>query len=298
VKPCPFQQDFYVAIHAVVGQNPLCSSPAYGVWEVDKSGNIIHTSQGMPVAADKPTVAKSAVRVGDYIYGSGENGVYRTAVSSVDGSWATTMSSPVATQLWDTMTTDGTSLYGYSHYNGPKAVTKYSVDATTGALTRVWSYDSVNRVRAISFDSAKNVLYAGEIRGTAGDIYSVSADKGEKTLLGTVEDSTGKSALFQVIRSGNQMAAFFADGTMEVYGMNTDGTLDTSKILAQYEGLGAGSLAGAALSADGKMLWVTSGEGKKISGYSVPEPTSVAMLLTGALGAAFIAYRKRTAKKA
>lgn len=286
----------------VAGGNVLGARITYGPYEQGPDGAVIAALTNMT------TSAKSAVRVGDFVYFSGDNGgIYRTQVANTATPWATFASCTVPDGLaLETIATDGTRIFG-STTAADSPIHAYSVDPSTGALTLVWSTSNIaGRVRGIDWD-ASGYLYAADGGGPAENatnnvarLYAINAASGAMSDMGSI---TFNGRQYQTVREGGQLLVFdsysgaepgVAAGQMYVYNLADDTTLVTNSPANVWDPAGITRIFGAAI--DGDHMWLTGVNGQTF-GYAIPEPGTVTLLLLGvACVAAPLANRRHGRK--
>jgi len=290
----------YYLNDSVFGGNVLGARITYGPYEQDTNGTVVAALVTSPLAG-----AKSAVRLGDFVYFAGDSGgIYRTQVANTPTPWATFTNCTVPGDLLlETIATDGTLIFGSTTAaNSP--INAYSVNPVNGELTLVWSTSNiVGRVRGIDWD-ASGYLYAADGGGPAENatnntahIYAIDAASGAMTDMGTVAFN-GRQ--YQTLREGDQLLLFDSytgavpgvpSGQMYVYNLADDTTLVSNSPVNVWDPAGISRVFGAAI--DGEHMWLTSINGQTF-GYVVPEPGTVLLLLCGAatIGMAWSAKRK------
>ena len=283
----------------VYAGNALGARIDSGPYEQDRSGTV---QNSLTVSA----TAKSATRIGDYVYFTGNSdGVHRVQVANTATPWTTSVKCIVDTGLsLETITTDGTYLYGSTTAQGSQ-IQAFSVDAATGELTQMWSTSGIGgRVRGLDWD-ASGYLYAVDGGGVAENVsnnsarlYAIAADSGAVTDMGEL---TFNGRLYQTVREGNQIAVFNsytgsegAKGQMAVYDLAGDTSLASTTPVGVWDPEGIDQIYGAAI--DNGLMWLAGGGGVT-SGYMVPEPSSCVLLLGGlVLGALCGLHRWRHAQ--
>ncbi|HPA19397.1 MAG TPA: PEP-CTERM sorting domain-containing protein [Verrucomicrobiae bacterium] len=283
----------------VVAGDVLGGHIGYGPYEQAANGTLVSSLATAPVAS-----AKAAVRVGDYVYFTGDSGgVYRTQVGNTATPWSTFTNCAVGNGLaLETITTDGTHIFGSTSAANDQ-VHAYSVDPATGALTLLWSTSNiVGRVRGIDWD-ASGYLYAADGGGPAENatnntahIYAIDAATGATTDMGTI---TFNGRQYQSIREGNQLVVFDSytggasgvpAGQMYVYNLTGDTALASTIPVSVWDPAGIDRIFGAAI--DGNQMWLTSINGQTF-GYAVPEPATIVLLCLGAVWLAMALGRGR-----
>lgn len=270
-----------------------------GPFEQDKNGTIISSlSTGAPAA-------KSACRLGDYVYftdatGTGSN-LYRTQVANTATPWTTfdTLTVPGGIAVPPaSMTTDGTYLYSTDARAGT-GIQRYSVSGST--LNLDWSTTGIaGGIRGFSY--ADGYLYAVDggrstqsNSGNSASLYAINASTGVVTNMGTVGYN---GQLYETIRDSNQIITFdayngsnsaVAAGQMYVYNLASDTSLASTTPVNTWNPDGVGMIYGAAIS--NGFMWL-SGDNNTY-GYAVPEPNSLALLVAGMIGLVAYAWRKR-----
>lgn len=266
----------------VVAGNVLSGRISDGPYEQDRNGNVVnHLNTGATATA------KSAARVGDYVYFSGNEGeIYRTQVDNTATPWTTFSQVAVSSgALVETLTTDGTSIYGSSTAAGAE-IRAFSVNVVTGDLTQVWATSGIaGRVRGLDWD-ASGYLYAVDGGGGgSAHMYAIDAATGETTNMGGV---TFSGNLYQTIREGNSIFTFDSGGMIGVYALATDTSLAASAPV-WLDPPGIDAIYGAAI--DNNFLWLTSSSGRTYGYQIVPEPAS--LLLLSVTGLMLLLRRRR-----
>ena len=287
----------YYLNDSVEAGNVLGARISYGPYEQDKTGAIVNALPTSPTAA----TAKSSVRLGDYVYFTGDSGgVYRTQVANTATPWSTftqcTLNEPSALE---TIATNGSLIFGTTT-DGNDNIRAYSVDTATGDLTVSWTTTGITgRVRGLDWD-ASGYLYAGDGGGTTeaatnqtAHLYAIRGTDGAVTDLGQI---TFNGRQYQVVREGSQLAVFDSfsgtgapAGQMYVYNLAGDTALESTTPVHTWDPAGIGRIYGAAI--DDGFLWLASGSGQTY-GFAIPEPHAAWLLLAAALGWA-IARRRR-----
>jgi len=256
----------------------------FGPYEQDRSGTVQNSLQVTGTAA-----AKSATRIGDYVYFTGNSsGVHRVQVANTATPWTTSMQCSGTDRMLETITSDGTYLYGSTTGAGGQ-IQAFSVNAETGALTEIWSTSGIEgRVRGLDWD-ASGYLYAVDGGGTTENavnnsaiLYAIAADTGAVTNMGVL---TFNGRLYQTVREGNQIAVFnsysgseAAAGEMAVYELASDTSLVSTTPVGVWDPEGIDRIYGAAI--DNGVMWLAGANGVTC-GYMVPEPSSCVLLLGG-----------------
>jgi hypothetical protein len=278
----------------VVAGDVLGGHIGYGPYEQDASGAVVFSLATAPTAT-----AKSAARVGDYVYFTGDNGgVYRTQVGNTGSPWSTFTNCTVGNGLAiETIATDGTLIFGSTTVENDQ-VHAYSVDDATGTLTLVWSSAGIaGRVRGIDWD-ASGYLYAADGGGptesatnNTAHIYAIDAATGAATDMGAIAFN-GRQ--YQAIREGGQLVVFDSytgsapgvpAGQMYVYDLANDTNLVSTTPVDVWDPAGIGRIFGAAI--DGDQMWLTSLNGQTF-GYAVPEPVTIFLLCFGGFWLAWL----------
>ena len=268
----------YYLNDSVVGGNVLGARIAYGLYEQRADGTVVHSLATSPTAA-----AKSAVRVGDYVYFTGnEGGVYRTRVANTPTPWSSFAAVTISNGLaLETMATDGKWIFGSTTAENDQ-IHAYSVDAATGALTLQWSTTGIaGRGCGLCWDES-GYLYTVDGGGTSestvgntANMYAIAANSGATTDMGQI---TFNGRLYQTLREGNQIIVFDSfrgtdapAGQMYVYDLASDTSLVQATPSAVYDPAEIDCIYGAAI--DGNHLWLTSGGGKTY-GYLISKPSA------------------------
>jgi hypothetical protein len=253
----------------IVDGNALGTTNGSGLWELDRTGNIIHS------LSDTGTV-KSAVKVGDYIYYAlSSTCLYRVSVST----WSTPEQATVSNSAsLASLATDGTYIYA-STAQASGQVMKYSVDAGTGVLTLVWTTTGIDAtgIRGLSYyDGATDYIYAvsggrnpATTTGNTAHIYAIRTDTGAVTDMGAI---THMGEAYQIVRRDNQLwvADCYnnADGQIYVYNLTNSTTLASTTPTTVCNPDGIGAIYGMAI--DEGFVWLSTSLGK-VYGYTFKE---------------------------
>jgi hypothetical protein len=243
-----------------------------GPWELDKSGTMIHS-------LSNTSTAKSVVKVGDYIYytySGGSDVLYRSSADTWDAPGTVVTISD--NQAIVSLATDGTNIYASTTKNsGTSQVSKYSVDAASGALTLVWTTTGIEAtgIRGLSYyHGAADYIYAvsggrntASVTGNTAHIYAIGTDTGTVTDMGAITDN---GETYQVVRVGKQLWVTDAltgstnDSQIYVYGLTNDTTLFSTTPTTVCNPDGIGQIFGMAI--DGNFVWLTGPSGE-VYGY-------------------------------
>ncbi|MDJ1179647.1 Ig-like domain-containing protein, partial [Roseofilum sp. BLCC_M91] len=130
--------------------------------------------------------AKSALELGSYIFFTGDD---TQGIRRIDNDWSSNLTTYQATtEKTESITTDGTSIYGNDDVNRDQII-KWSVtnNPTSFTLTQQWQQDvgTGGRFRGISYfdhGSGDDYIYASDGGNTTGDnIFAFDADLGTAT---------------------------------------------------------------------------------------------------------------------
>lgn len=291
----------YYLNDSVVDGSVLGARISYGPYEQNRSGTVVNA---LPTGATK--TGKSAVRVGDFVYFTGDNGgVWRTQVANTATPWSTFSAVTVSNgAALETLATDGTRIFASTTVQGEQ-VHAYLVDPGSGAMGLLWSTVGIaGRVRGLDWDRS-GYIYAtdggGPSENAAGNtshLYAIAASDGTAVDLGSV---THNGRTYQVLREKDQLALFDSftgtgapAGQMYVFDLANDTNLLSTTPSATWDPAGIGRIFGAAIDDDGSM-WLTSGGGQTYL-YAVPEPSTWAALAGGALSLLALSLLRRRKK--
>ena len=292
-------QSAYYLNDSVVAGNVIGARISYGPYEQSRDGTVINELSTSPTAT-----AKSAVRVGDYFYFSGnEGGMYRTQVSNTATPWSTFSQVTVTNEdKLETIVTDGTYIYGSSTAEGDQ-IRAFSVDPGTGALTQIWSTSGIaGRVRGLDWHES-GYLYAVDGGGPAenavgntAQMYAIDAAIGQTFDMGAV---TFNGRQYQTIREGNRVFVFDSytgavapSGQVYIYHLATDTSLVSTTPAAVFDPDEIGRIFGAAI--DGNFVWLAGVSGQTYGFRLVPEPSTLLLLTVGGLGLLLRRRRRRS----
>lgn len=241
--------------------------------------------------------AKSAVRIGDYVYGSApdwNNSVfsrwdYWNPTTRVDLTFAD--ADVIKPDSWST---DGTYLYANTYGGTMNQVQRFSINGTV--LTRDWAMKLNNvpdgtLVRTVNYDSGSGKLYA--IRAL-GRVYELNTDgTTSPDVLPIIDLNTGTTTR-QCKRVGDKIWVVSDGGMLYKCGLSGG----TWSLIDSYN-LGLGALYGIGATADGTGLWISSSNSQvsfwQTGDAPVPEPGSMLALGSGLISLAGFAIRRKRA---
>jgi uncharacterized protein (DUF2141 family) len=264
---------YYLNDNTVDG-HALCGTISNGPWELDKTGTVIHS-------LSNTNTAKSVVKVGDYIYytySGGSSYVYRSSASTWDAGIAVSISDNMPLS---SLVTDGTYIYASTAKkdSGYNQISKYSVDAPSGALTLIWTTTGIEAtgVRGLSYyDGATDYIYAvsggrntATATGNTAHMYAIRTDTGVVSEMGAI---THMGETYQIARRYDQLwvadALSTGDGQICIYNLTNSTTLASTTPTKVCNPDGIKQIYGMAI--DNGFVWLATGLGQ-VYGYTYKE---------------------------
>lgn len=127
---------------------------------------------------------------------------------------------------------------GTSHDSVSAAIRSFSIDPTSGALTKIAEADAIQKVSFFDINEANNVLYGVYMKDGKGTVgaFSVSG-VGKLTWLGELSTDVKGPCYVSVADEGNQLlVANYSGGNIQRFSLAADGSVAAEMQRIQHEG--------------------------------------------------------------